>query len=111
MPSEELLELDQTITPSQREPRPLDPPGGGRLLEFLREVTPEWRERAACRSVNPRWFFVEKGEQYVIAARTCASCPVIGECREYVLGLPAHTPGYWAGMTERDRRRFRAQAA
>ena len=70
----------------------------------------EWRQRAACRAVDPDLFFpsTESGPVYdrqVGAAKAvCARCPVRAEClAEALVRLPYGIAG---GLTEHERRRL-----
>ena len=76
-----------------------------------RQATPSggWRDRAACRDVDPEVFFpvAEAGavfEQQVAAAKAvCAGCPVRAECLDKAL---ARIPdGIAGGLTSAERRR------
>jgi hypothetical protein len=42
------------------------------------------------------------------AKAICKTCPVIDNCREYVIYNPERY-GIWAGMTEKDRRAYRLE--
>ena len=75
----------------------------------------DWRDRAACRVVNPELFFpvseVGPGAVQVRQAKSvCARCPVQAECLEYAVeaGL-AH--GVFGGATPHERRTSTAGAA
>jgi WhiB family redox-sensing transcriptional regulator len=69
----------------------------------------EWQLPAACREVDPGWFFHPEGERdpartvrEAAAKVVCATCPVLRQCR--VHALRAHEPyGVWGGLSERDR--------
>lgn len=71
----------------------------------------DWRDRAACRDVDPELFFpvTEKGpgaRQAEQAKAMCAGCPVRAECLRYALdnGLDH---GIFGGTTETERRQLR----
>lgn len=76
----------------------------------------DWRDAAACRGRDD--LFYPSAEEtirtpwiYDEPRSICAACPVLADCREFVLAHPQHG-GLWAGMTEderRDARRRRAQ--
>lgn len=55
-----------------------------------------WMERAACRGVDARVFFIEPGGDVRPAKAICATCPVRVECREYGRAIGA-TVGIWGG--------------
>jgi len=68
-----------------------------------------WTDRAACKG-RTDLFFVNRGDttQMNRAKAICNTCPVIDNCREYVIYNPERY-GIWAGMTERDRRAYRLE--
>lgn len=55
-----------------------------------------WMDRAACRGVDTRVFFIEPGGDVRPAKAICATCPVRVECREYGRVIGA-TAGIWGG--------------
>lgn len=74
----------------------------------------DWRDRAACRTVEPEVFFplseVGAGAVQVARAKTvCQTCPVILACRRFAFteGLDH---GVFGGMSESERRAVRAAA-
>lgn len=82
----------------------------GRLAEVLRGGPPSWHADAACRGYGRAMFppegitQAERDRLDATARRLCAGCPVLEDCREYVVAVrPKH--GTWAGLTEKDRRR------
>lgn len=64
-----------------------------------------WRQRAACRGVDPDVFYPSSDEEAEEAKAICGVCPVREPCLEYAL---AHRErdGVWGGATERERRRM-----
>jgi WhiB family redox-sensing transcriptional regulator len=66
---------------------------------------PSWRQRAACRGLDPEIFFPDSDEEAGEAKAVCARCPVREACLEHAL---AHREreGIWGGATERERRRI-----
>lgn len=64
-----------------------------------------WRQRAACRGVDPDVFYPSSDEEAEEAKGICGVCPVREPCLEYAL---AHRErdGVWGGATERERRRM-----
>jgi hypothetical protein len=76
-----------------------------------------WRDRAACRGVDPELFFPETTdgtldqplvrEQVEAAKAVCRRCPVREQCLVEALERLPH--GVAGGMTEHERRRARAQ--
>jgi WhiB family transcriptional regulator, redox-sensing transcriptional regulator len=71
---------------------------------------PDWQENALCAQTDPEAFFPEKGGSTREAKRICSGCDVRAECLEYAL---AHDErfGIWGGLSERERRRLRREAA
>ena len=68
---------------------------------------PAWHQAAACRGVDPRLFFPEKGDpgRALDTARAlCESCPVAAPCAE--AGL-REVHGVWAGTSPQQRRLLR----
>ena len=53
-------------------------------------VDDAWRDAAACRTVGPA------------VLQVCAACPVIDDCRNWVLRHP-EDHGVWGGWSEADR--------
>lgn len=69
-----------------------------------------WRDRAACRGLDPDQFFPDEGDHLGIerAKQTCASCPVAWECLSYAI-WSNQTEGIWGGTTRGERRKYRRQ--
>jgi WhiB family transcriptional regulator, redox-sensing transcriptional regulator len=67
-----------------------------------------WRQRAACRGVDPDIFYPVSEEDAEEAKVICEACAVRETCLEYAL---AHRErdGVWGGATERERRRMLRQ--
>lgn len=64
-----------------------------------------WRQRAACRGVDPDIFYPVSDEEAGPAKTICAQCPVREACLEYALAN-RERDGVWGGATERERRRI-----
>jgi WhiB family redox-sensing transcriptional regulator len=64
-----------------------------------------WRNRAACRGVDPDIFFPISDEDALQAKAICAECPVREACLEWALAT-RERDGVWGGATERERRRM-----
>jgi WhiB family redox-sensing transcriptional regulator len=64
-----------------------------------------WRQRAACRGVDPDIFYPVSEEEAEDAKSICASCPVLETCLEWAL-TNRERDGVWGGATERERRRI-----
>ena len=71
-------------------------------------MTASWRQRAACRGLDPEIFYPASDEEAEEAKAICVSCPVHQLCLEHAL---AHRErdGVWGGLTERERRRVLRQ--
>lgn len=75
--------------------------------------TDPWLQRGACGTVPPDLFFPispagafpASRRQIAEAKAVCHSCPVIEDCRTWVLANPRLAEhGVWAGTTEAERR-------
>jgi WhiB family redox-sensing transcriptional regulator len=64
-----------------------------------------WRQRAACRGVDPDIFYPVSDDASEEAKAICASCSVRQACLEYSLSA-REREGVWGGLTERERRRI-----
>jgi WhiB family redox-sensing transcriptional regulator len=64
-----------------------------------------WRQRAACRGVDPDIFYPVSDEEAEAAKAICAQCLVREACLEYALAN-RERDGVWGGATERERRRI-----
>ncbi|MGQ0521405.1 MAG: WhiB family transcriptional regulator [Actinomycetota bacterium] len=64
-----------------------------------------WRQRAACRGVDPDVFYPSTDEEAEEAKSICRVCPVRESCLEYALAN-RERDGVWGGATERERRRI-----
>lgn len=64
-----------------------------------------WRQRAACRGIDPSIFYPATDEEADEAKGICASCPVRQTCLEHSL-TSREREGVWGGLTERERRRL-----
>ncbi|PZS22416.1 MAG: WhiB family transcriptional regulator [Acidimicrobiales bacterium] len=68
-------------------------------------MNPSWRQRAACRGLDPDIFYPVTDEEADEAKAICAECPVRQPCLEHALANREHD-GVWGGATERERRRL-----
>ncbi|HMC39164.1 MAG TPA: WhiB family transcriptional regulator [Acidimicrobiales bacterium] len=66
---------------------------------------PVWRQKAACRGVDPDIFYPVSDEEAEDAKAICRQCPVQGLCLEWAL-TNREKEGVWGGATERERRRI-----
>ncbi len=64
-----------------------------------------WRQKAACRGVDPDIFYPVSEEAAEEARAICRSCPVLETCLEWALSS-RERDGVWGGATERERRRI-----
>jgi WhiB family transcriptional regulator, redox-sensing transcriptional regulator len=67
-------------------------------------MTVNWRQRSACRGLDPEIFFPATDEEAEEAKAICAVCPVRQMCLEHALAA-REREGVWGGLTERERRR------
>jgi WhiB family redox-sensing transcriptional regulator len=70
--------------------------------------TPVWRQRAACRGVDPDIFYPVDDEDAEEAKAICRGCPVHELCLDWALSH-RERDGVWGGATERERRRILRQ--
>ncbi|MFE0189658.1 WhiB family transcriptional regulator [Streptomyces sp. NPDC059008] len=74
-------------------------------------INPNWRDRGACKDVDPDLFFPVGSTgpallQVEEAKSVCRRCPVLETCAAWALeNREAH--GVWGGMSEDDRRRIK----
>ncbi len=68
-------------------------------------MTMAWRQRAACRGVDPDIFYPLTDEGAEDAKAVCAQCAVRESCLEWALSN-RERDGVWGGATERERRRI-----
>ncbi|MDA8288854.1 MAG: WhiB family transcriptional regulator [Actinomycetota bacterium] len=64
-----------------------------------------WRQRAACRGIDPDVFYPASDEEAEEAKAVCDVCPVRQLCLEHALNN-REREGVWGGLTERERRRI-----
>jgi WhiB family transcriptional regulator, redox-sensing transcriptional regulator len=64
-----------------------------------------WRERGACRGLDPQIFYPETDEEATVAKAVCSGCSVQTACLEFALAR-REKEGVWGGATERERRRI-----
>jgi len=75
----------------------------------------DWRDQAACLSVDPELFFPVGNtgpavEQIVRAIAVCSTCPVTEYCLQYALDTNQDS-GVWGGLSEDERRALKRRAA
>ena len=81
------------------------------MTEIQQSAGRGWRDRAACRDVDPETFFPtsETGPahdaQVAAAKAVCAGCPVVAACLAEALARIPY--GIAGGLTEHERRRLR----
>ena len=74
-------------------------------FEVTTRMNLSWRQRAACRGIDPNVFYPPSEEEAEEAKSICAACPVREACLEYALAN-RERDGVWGGATERERRRL-----
>ena len=47
----------------------------------------DWRDKAACRDMDPDLFFPTTSSEERLALKACAQCPAICECARYAAEL------------------------
>jgi WhiB family redox-sensing transcriptional regulator len=75
----------------------------------------DWRDRAACLTVDPELFFPVGNtgpavEQIERAKSVCSHCPVTEHCLQYALDTNQDS-GVWGGLSEDERRALKRRAA
>lgn len=66
---------------------------------------PVWRQKAACRGVDPDIFYPVSDEEAEDAKAICRMCAAQEMCLEWAL-TNREKEGVWGGATERERRRI-----
>ena len=64
-----------------------------------------WRDRGACRGLDPEIFYPQSDEEAAEAKGVCAQCHVRVACLEHAIAK-REKEGVWGGATERERRRI-----
>jgi WhiB family transcriptional regulator, redox-sensing transcriptional regulator len=64
-----------------------------------------WRDRGACRGLDPGVFYPAEEDDPSEAKSICGSCVVQSTCLEHAL-RHREKEGVWGGCTERERRRI-----
>lgn len=67
-----------------------------------------WRQRGACRGLDPDIFYPPTDDEADAAKAVCAECPVREPCLEFALST-REAEGIWGGTTARERRRILRQ--
>jgi WhiB family transcriptional regulator, redox-sensing transcriptional regulator len=62
----------------------------------------DWRDAAACASLDPESLFSETGDGHDAAKRVCETCSVRVECLKYTLNNDEQF-GVWGGLTRKER--------
>lgn len=75
----------------------------------------DWRDRAACLTVDPELFFPVGNtgpavDQIDRAKAVCSHCPVTEYCLQYALDTNQDS-GVWGGLSEDERRALKRRAA
>ena len=64
-----------------------------------------WRQRGACRGLDPEIFYPPVEEEADQARTVCGQCVVREACLEFALSN-REAEGIWGGATSRERRRM-----
>jgi WhiB family redox-sensing transcriptional regulator len=64
-----------------------------------------WRQKAACRGLDPEIFYPISDDAADPAKSVCSACAVRTPCLEYALSH-RENDGIWGGATEKERRRI-----
>ncbi|QOL54517.1 WhiB family transcriptional regulator [Bifidobacterium longum subsp. longum] len=70
-----------------------------------------WRDKAACRDMDPDLFFPTTSSEERLALKACAQCPAICECARYaaehalINGYPLQ--GIWGGINRSKGKNYR----
>ena len=67
-----------------------------------------WMAEGECNGLDPALFYPDQGGDAATPKRICSTCPVRVQCLEYAL-LTNERHGIWGGVSERERRRMRAE--
>lgn len=73
------------------------------------EVPYRWSRDAACRGMDSRFWFPERGEITSEAKQVCGACPVREDCLDESL-RNGERHGVWGGLSERQRRQIRRKS-
>ena len=69
-----------------------------------------WMADALCAQTDPDAFFPEFGQSSKPAKRICADCTVRAQCLAFAL-KNGETEGIWGGLSAKERRAIRSDAA
>lgn len=74
-------------------------------------MTPDWQQHATCKGVP--WLMdppedLQTAENEALALALCGRCPVLDDCRDWVLSLDVDPGGIAGGMTAAEREQIRA---
>lgn len=71
-------------------------------------LSPDFVDDGLCTQTDPELFFPVKGGSTREAKKVCANCTVRAECLSYALEHDERF-GIWGGLSERERRKLRAE--
>lgn len=69
-----------------------------------------WQQDGLCAQTDPEAFFPEKGGSTRDAKKVCTTCDVKDRCLQYALDNDERF-GIWGGLSERERRKLKRNAA
>lgn len=74
--------------------------------ELIKQIVGDqtWKERAACKGLDVKIFYPERGEDTSKAKEICETCAVKTECGEFAI-TNNEQYGFWGGLALRARRR------
>lgn len=90
-------------------------PLGHILSDTEQGAAMDWRDKAACLTVDPELFFPVGNtgpavDQIDRAKSVCSHCPVTEYCLQYALDTNQDS-GVWGGLSEDERRALKRRAA
>ena len=85
---------------------------------FAVEAENDWRQKAACKGLDPDMFFAsedienrqERRDREATAKAVCARCGVVEECLSYALAA-GERYGVWGGLNADERRALTRRGA
>lgn len=75
------------------------------MKQRLNSTNQTWRDKSACRGLDPGIFYPSGDEDSPEAKAVCDDCPVRQPCLEHALAA-REAEGIWGGLNPRERRRL-----